>query len=263
MIKFSTLFSGSSGNSAIIKSKHNTILIDAGVSAHRLELALKEQDSTISDINAIFITHEHIDHISALSVLSKKLCCPIYMTASSASYVERFVKNSYLLDIQYIEKDKEILLDDFVVTPFDTPHDSLDSVGYYIECENGKKIVYATDTGHITPQMLELYKAANLLAIEANHDIYMLKNGAYPYPLKKRVLSNFGHLSNDDCACAVLEAVANGCENVVLCHLSRENNLPILALKTVSNFISDNGIKNCDYNLQVAPPDCSSAVINV
>ena len=249
-VKIYTLYSGSSGNSAFIRVGDTAILIDAGRNAKAVRVALSEIGEDIGNINAIFITHEHSDHISALDVISKKNDIPIYMTRKSAQKLSAdspIRANLCERDILFEENIGEIH-----ISSFPTSHDSLMSIGYKIEYSDGecmRSIGYATDTGYISDDIRSALLGCEAVILECNHDIDMLMSGPYPRELKRRVASRHGHLSNDACAEFSIDLVQNGTRAIMLAHLSRENNEPTIAFDTVSNAIS------CfDVNLFVADP---------
>ena len=249
-IKIYTLYSGSSGNSTFIRVGDTAILIDAGRNAKALRTALAEIGEDISNIQAIFITHEHSDHISALDVVAKKNDIPIYVTYESA---QKFSDESPVR-LRIVEKD--IIFSQNVgeirVSSFKTSHDSLMSVGYKIEYSDDERlhsIGFATDTGYVSKDIRAALLGCDAVILECNHDIDMLMRGPYPYELKRRVASNKGHLSNDACAEFALELVQNGTRAIMLAHLSRENNEPTIAFDTVNNAIS-----GFDVNLFIAEP---------
>lgn len=242
-IKIYNLYSGSGGNSTFVRVGDTAILIDAGRNARMLCRSLCEIGEDIKNISAIFITHDHGDHISALEVLCKKNDIPVYATRQSA---ERFSADSC---VRRTLVEQDILfgveLEDMKVSSFRTPHDSLMSVGYRIEFEDSDgahAIGYATDVGYVSDSVRDGLMGCEAVIIEANHDVDMLMNGPYPRELKTRVASRRGHLSNDDCAELSLELARNGTRAIMLAHLSKENNEPYLAFDTVSSAISGLGV---------------------
>jgi len=247
----SVLYSGSTGNSTLIKIGSINILIDAGKSARSLCSALKEAGSCIEDIDAIFITHEHTDHISALNVISKKHKIPIHTVNLCADRILNCACSNLFSNLcihppiysEIITKGTDTV----TVSSFATPHDSMASVGYKInfQCGNGTycSIGYATDIGHITPEIKSELLCCETVVLESNHDENMLIKGCYPFELKKRILSQYGHLSNTDCADFALELIKSGTKNIILAHLSEENNTPNLAFNETYNKIKDtNGV---------------------
>lgn len=249
-IKIFTLYSGSTGNSAFIRVGDTAILIDAGRNAKALRAALAEIGEDISSISAIFITHEHSDHISALDVIAKKNDIPIYMTRQSA---QRLPADSPVRE-HLFEKDVLFFEDigNMHISSFPTSHDSLMSVGYKIEFCDGEcmhSIGYATDTGYVSDDIRAALLGCEAVILECNHDVDMLMRGPYPYDIKRRVASNKGHLSNEACAEFALDLVQNGTRAIMLAHVSRENNDPTLAFDVVSSAIS-----GFDVNLFIAEP---------
>lgn len=255
---FKTLFSGSGGNCSYLKAGNTEILIDAGGSTRRIECALRELDTSVSNIQAIYITHEHSDHVAALPVLLRSRDIPVYVTLESARCMctdttrELFRKHIYT-----IQPGRVYETGDFTLIPFDTPHDSVMSVGYRI-CVQGKECIgYATDTGHVTDTMRKFLLGCKHVVVESNHDIDMLKNGPYPPYLKSRILADKGHLSNRDCAQFVCELADSGCQSIMLAHLSQENNTPSAAYTASKNALEAHGVTvGKDIKLAVAAQKC-------
>jgi phosphoribosyl 1,2-cyclic phosphodiesterase len=241
MISAYTLFSGSGGNCIYVKNNDTEILIDAGKSARALCSALTEIGKNIDEIDAIFITHEHTDHVSALEVLLKKHKIPVHIVGASARKLLLKGLDVYeeLLCIHPPVFSVEI--GDIKVTSFPTPHDSDFSVGYTIKIGE-KTIGYATDIGYITSEIKNALCGCESVVLECNHDVEMLMNGPYPYDLKLRIRSNRGHLSNADCADFASELCFVGTKNILLAHLSEENNDPALAFDSVWSAIADESI---------------------
>ena len=253
-VKICCLYSGSKGNSAYISAGGVSILIDAGKSAKALCSALKEINVDIASIDAIFITHEHRDHISALQTLSHKYNIPIYILLSSAEVFyglkdERLCSNLML----QMKEPFSVNIKGLKISSIRTSHDSRASVGYRMDfSEDGKEyaIGYVTDTGIVTEDMREKLPGCFAVVIESNHDVEMLKNGPYPPELKHRIGSRHGHLSNKDAAAFISELCASGTKHVMLAHLSEENNLPEIAFDEAFSAIS-----GLDVVLKVAAQD--------
>lgn len=231
-----SLFSGSSGNCTLVRHGSTELLIDAGVSSRALCAALRAVGSAPENINAIFITHEHIDHVRGLNVFCKSRRIPVHITRSSAEnlpYVAgEALKNCFVMhDILFSEN----IGDDIKIYSFATSHDSACSVGYRLDfSDTGESLAIATDTGYVTDGMRSAMLGARYCILEANYDEAMLMCGAYAYPLKRRILSSTGHLSNSDSADFAAELEASGAKSIMLAHLSRENNYQPLALETVT-----------------------------
>lgn len=240
------LYSGSKGNSVLIESEKAKILIDAGKSARAICSALIEAGVGIDEIDAIFITHEHRDHISALEVLLKHHKIPLHIVEASANKLHFRGESVYDGLICTHTPIFTVEIGDMVVKSFPTPHDSEYSVGYTIEIGD-KTIGYATDIGYVTSEIKSALTGCESVVIECNHDEEMLMNGSYTYDLKLRIRSNRGHLSNTDCAAFVSDLCFIGTKNVLLAHLSEENNDPTLAFDEVFCAIGDDSV-----NLKVA-----------
>ena len=227
-----TLFSGSGGNAALIEAAGTRILIDAGKSARTLCRALSSVDCDPATLDAIFITHEHSDHVSALEVLCKKYRTPIHITEESAARFDR-LPPSPLHDCLVRHTPRfSVAVGELRVQSFCTPHDSRMSVGYRIEFElDGipHAVGLATDIGYVTEEIATALEGCEAVILESNHDVEMLKSGSYPYDLKKRILSRRGHLSNADSAVFSSHLAAHGTKAFLLAHLSEENNTPQLA----------------------------------
>ena len=240
-IKIFVLYSGSGGNSVFIKVGESAILIDAGKSARALCSALTSIGESIGAVDAIFVTHEHSDHVSALEVLSKKNDIPIHITNISAKRFDAcpdapIHARLFRHDVDFCEEVGELR-----VSSFRTPHDSMMSVGYRIEFSDGEQIRaigLATDIGYVSEDIRKNLLGCEAVIIEANHDKDMLMTGPYPYELKLRVDSKRGHLSNRECADLAIELAENGTRAFMLAHLSAENNTPELAFDEVSGAVS-------------------------
>lgn len=231
-----SLFSGSGGNAYLLRHKGTDILIDAGVNSRALCAALRSVGSSPENLSAIFITHEHIDHVRALDVFCKSVKIPVHIPdicANNMPYFPGIALSSLFCrhDIIFSENIGE----NIAVHSFAVSHDSAAGVGYRFDfTDTGDSFAIATDTGYVTPGMHEYMAGVHTAVIEANYDEAMLMCGAYPYPLKKRILSSCGHLSNEASALFAAELEESGTKYITLAHLSRENNYPPLAEKTVA-----------------------------
>ena len=245
-MKLTVFASGSTGNCALVQGGGRSVLIDAGISARRIRTALVEGAVDPRCLDGIFITHEHADHISGLPVFTKQCAVPIFAPATVAAALLQLHPGlgGY---VRAISTETSLSLGCMTVTPFPTMHDTPQSVGYRLEAE-GAALAIATDTGCVTDTMLQYLTGAGGVLIEANHDIRMLQNGPYPAYLKRRILSDRGHLSNDDCMRLASELARRGTRHIILGHLSKHNNLPSLARNTVLP-----GLAGTDAQLFVAP----------
>ena len=228
-----TLYSGSKGNAAYLETPTARILIDAGKNARALTTSLHDIGVDVDTIDAIFITHEHTDHISALEVLTKKHRIPVYMLYNSALRFKDTQPQALCSCLQIREKAPFTeTIGGVTVTAFETPHDSRASVGYRFEFCDGDHTVsigYATDIGYITEEIRAGLMGCEAVVLESNHDVDMLMGGPYPYDIKLRIRSKRGHLSNRDCADFAAELCEQGTTHFLLAHLSEENNYPDLA----------------------------------
>ena len=252
MARFSSLFSSSSGNCSYIGSANGGILIDAGVSAKQINLKLDCIGVNPVDIGAIFVTHEHSDHVRGLRVLASKHKIPVYATQGTVdALISSGVANGSF-EINPVDSEGIEVNGQFIV-PFRTSHDSAQSCGFVISTTDDRKIAVATDTGYVTEETKTAVKGCDLILAESNHDIGMVRNGIYPYLLKRRILSDVGHLSNIDCSNFVTDLVKNGTTRIVLGHLSKENNIPELAFQTSKSALDCAGaVQFRDYILSVA-----------
>lgn len=255
MAKIVPLFSGSRGNSYYISSGGKGILIDAGRSAKQIELALSNNNIDIDTIRAIFVTHEHSDHVQGLRVFSSRHKIKVYSSRGTRAEMERLGIINEKVDISVLD-NCGVAIDNMLVRSFATSHDCVGSVGYTVTMSDGNKIALATDTGIVTDEIKEAITGCSAVIIESNHDVGMLMNGAYPYQLKRRILSDSGHLSNDACSNLLPQLVEGGATRFILAHLSRDNNMPLIAENSALYELNQKGMKrNRDFTLMVAPPE--------
>lgn len=263
-MRMCSIASGSSGNCIYAGSDSTHLLIDTGISGKRTESGLRELDLSIGDIDGIFITHEHVDHIHGLGVLSRKYQIPIYCTAGTKRGILADRRIGYVDEelIQVIRPDQKYVVKDMVITPIRISHDAADPVGYKIS--HGKlKGAVVTDLGVYNDYIVEHLKGMDILFLEANHDVNMLQVGPYPYPLKQRILGERGHLSNEASGKLLCRILHDNLKAIVLSHLSKENNLPELAYETVRAEVtmSELPYKGGDFPLYVAKRSEVSEVI--
>jgi phosphoribosyl 1,2-cyclic phosphodiesterase len=226
-----------------IASDKAKILIDAGLPGKKIDMALQEINQSPNDISGIFITHEHSDHIKGIGVLSRKYDIPIYANADTWSAMESSIGKVKEHNIKVIDKRSVTEINDMSIKAFNIPHDAAAPMGYTVSSA-GKSISVATDFGTFTREIFNNIKDSEVILLESNHDVNMLKFGPYPYTLKRRILSEIGHLSNDDCGNAIVElSKCSAQKNIILGHLSNTNNQPDLAYQTVLNVLSENGIR--------------------
>jgi phosphoribosyl 1,2-cyclic phosphodiesterase len=241
---FLSLASGSSGNCYYLGTSSYGILIDAGIGARQIKKNLKDHGINFDTVQAILVTHDHADHIKSVGYLGETLNIPVYATEMVHDGIRRsrFVEEVLIQYRRVVEKEVPFFIQDFKITAFEVPHDSSDNVGYAIEYKE-QTFVILTDAGHITETVRTFVSKANHLVIETNYDEVMLQSGAYPAFLKERVSSSTGHLSNRDAADFIASIFTPALKNIWLCHLSRDNNHPELAYKTVEYRLLQDGIK--------------------
>lgn len=263
-MRLCSLYSGSSGNSIYLGSEHTHILVDVGVSAKKISEALSELLLKPEEIDGILITHEHSDHIAGLGVIMRKYGIPVYGTAKTLEAVSNY-KSLGKVDFSLfhkIEPEKSFQLKDIWVKAISTWHDAADPVCYTL-MQGEKKVSIATDLGDFDSHIVDALSGADAMLIEANHDVRMLEVGPYPYPLKQRILSKKGHLSNERGGQLVRALLNEHLKGIYLGHLSKENNYPELAYEAVKGELLGNPFSNDyrDFNMMVADREHCSAVI--
>ena len=260
-MKCYTLFSSSSGNCIYLEENHTRVLIDAGGSMRRVQNALASLGVSLSEIRAILVTHEHSDHTSALAAIAKNFPVEIYCQKKVAEslYLSLLHKPergreaaSFARAVRTVICGDEYAVDDLRFTPFQTPHDSVDSAGFIF---GDRALGVATDLGHVSDEVENALIGCKHVILESNHDLQMLRDGPYPVYLKERVASDYGHLNNSDSATFCARLLKKGCENFTLYHLSKENNTPALALSSALDaFHGIGGTENKDFHLRTASP---------
>lgn len=248
MLKLTPLFSGSRGNCTLIQSKHTTILLDVGYSYKKLVAALQSKNVLTTDVDAIVITHEHDDHTCALPMWTK--FAPTTQIFVPNPIVNCIATRSYSPNITGVEGS--FVVGDITVDVYQCSHDSQACCGYRFSCD-GESVASVTDTGSYTNQLVEFLSPCKIVQLECNHDVTMLQNGKYPYILKRRILSPYGHLSNDQCADVLQQLIGTNVKKVVLAHLSENNNTAELAFDTINKmYQKHNVIEGKDVQLYVA-----------
>ena len=247
------LFSGRSGNSYYIGSSSGGLLVDAGRSARQLTAMLQRLEVDPLAVQAILVTHEHVDHVRGLRVFASKYGIPVYATAGTIGALqEQGIANGSFACFSHEMQPFQCA--GFEVTPFPTSHDCAQGCGYRIHYPDGRTLAVETDLGYLSEDVKRAVAGCDFVVLESNHDVQMLRYGAYPYPLKKRILSDLGHLSNDACADFLPELAKSGTTRFMLAHLSRENNRPELAYHRAEQSLAQAGMRrNVDYLLSVAP----------
>ncbi|MGC2873474.1 MBL fold metallo-hydrolase [Ihubacter sp. mB4P-1] len=276
-LKFSSFASGSSGNSYLVKSENTTLLVDVGITGKRIFAALAEKNIDPAGLDGILITHEHIDHVRSLRMIAKKATkARVYASGGTLDAVGGSIASGQ----EYVVRSGEPCdIGDIRVIPFDLSHDAAEPKGYTF-ISGGRRLTIVTDTGCISPEIEEHITAADLLVLEANHEVNILKMGSYPYNLKRRILGDRGHLSNEtagEILCGMLRArhqrasvegeanvLASGVPKVVLAHLSRENNTPGQAYLTIRNILFEADFYiDKDLTLAIADRDEAGPLMEV
>jgi phosphoribosyl 1,2-cyclic phosphodiesterase len=232
----SVLASGSRGNCAVIESSKARLLVDVGVSCRETFKRLKLVGLEPRSLSAILITHEHSDHVSGLATLAKKLDIPVFMTGATHQAWARSLRDDAgqlpkLAKLEIFSAGRQFQIADITVMPFTIPHDAADPVGFTFHAE-GAKMAFATDLGYMPASVRDHLRRCDVLILESNHDLEMLRVGPYPWSVKQRVMSRVGHLSNDSLAQFFAEDYDGGASHIVLAHLSEQNNHPEVARRT-------------------------------
>jgi len=258
MLKLYPLYSGSSGNMYLIKSPTATVLVDIGVSFKALNTCLENLNIHIDEISALLITHEHSDHIKGIATFINKTNIPIYTTIGTKKYILNKYKDKIknLSPITVVLPETSFNIGDIKITPFKTSHDATDPVGYTLQNEDSA-LTIATDLGVISDNVYEHLLNSSLCVIESNYDRNLLLMGNYSYPLKCRIQSDIGHLSNDDTSNLILDLARKGKRNFLLGHISENNNEPEQAMFCVNTTLESNGFNTKDFNINFATRNMS------
>ena len=265
-MRLCSIASGSSGNCIYVGSEETHVLVDAGISCKRIEAGLKKAELTGNDISGLFITHEHSDHIQGLGVLARRYGIPIYATKGTIEGILHGAKSLGEINEELFHEvsvDEDFQLGDLTVHPFRISHDAKEPCGYRFESD-GSKAAIATDLGTFNPYIVENLQGMNAILLEANHDVRMLQAGPYTYALKQRILSDRGHLSNENSGLLLNKILHDDLKHILLGHLSKENNMPELAFETVKLEINaaDTPYRAEELDLRVASRSEVGEVLN-
>ena len=251
MLKFCSLYSGSSGNCLFVSSNNTKILIDCGTSCKKICDGLASINSSIDEIDAILVTHEHSDHVQSLGMVSKKFNIPVYANKETWDAMPKQKEKISEENILFFENDKDFHIDDLTIHPFSTPHDAANPCGFNIH--NGKrKISIATDLGHMDDKIFNNLQGSSFILLESNYDPEILKVSKYPFHLKQRIAGPHGHLSNATAGKTISALMKKDLKEVMLGHLSKENNFPELAYQTVAEVLMQAGADISNIKLSVA-----------
>lgn len=264
MLELCSIASGSSGNCICVGSDDHHVLIDAGISGKRIENGLATIGLKADELDGIFVTHEHIDHIAGLGVMARRYGLPIYATKGTIVAVKN-TKSVGKIDEELfheVQAETPVAVGDLQIEPIAISHDAAEPVAYKTECGTHKMAV-VTDLGNYDQKIIEKLQDLDALLLEANHDIHMLQVGAYPYPLKQRILGDRGHLSNERSGQLLGQLLHDKFGTIMLGHLSKENNYEELAYETVRLEVTqgDNPYQADDFPMYVAKRDAVSPII--
>jgi len=241
-VRFSVLASGSTGNAIYVGTDRTSVLIDVGITGKQAEAALQEVGVNAKDLKAILVTHEHVDHIKGVGVLARRYNIPIYSNRKTWNELDGQIGTISEAQRQYFEIGEIREFEDLTVHSFGISHDAAEPMGFCFY-HGKKKLSVATDLGYVSDRIKETIKGADAYIFEANHDVDMLRMSQYPWSIKRRILSDVGHLSNETAGDALVDVLGGQAERVYLAHLSKENNMMDLAQLTIKNILEENGLK--------------------
>ena len=251
MLKFCSLYSGSTGNSLFAQNNNTKILIDSGVSGKKIVEALDSINVNPNEIDAILITHEHSDHVQSVGTFSKKFNIPVYANSKTWSKIPKEAEKISNENIFTFKMSEDFVVGDLVIHPFRTPHDAIESCGFNIS-DGNFKISIATDLGHVTPEIKSCLKGSKFALLESNYEPEVLRICSYPSLLKSRIAGPNGHLSNNMAGQLISDLIESGLATVMLGHLSKESNFPEMAYETVLSELEKKKFKRDTIDLSVA-----------
>ncbi|WP_183252604.1 MBL fold metallo-hydrolase [Anoxybacteroides tepidamans] len=239
-MQFSVLASGSTGNAFYVETTKHRLLVDVGLSGKQIEQLFQQIGRHVKDVTAILVTHEHSDHIKGLGVLARKYQLPIYANEKTWKAMEGLIgeiptEQKFVFPIGAVRS-----FGDLDVESFGVSHDAAEPM-FYVFHHEGKKLVLITDTGYVSDRMKGIIKCADVFVFESNHDVEMLRMGSYPWHIKRRILSDVGHVSNEDAALALADVIGDQTKRIYLAHLSQDNNMKELARMTVEQMLASKG----------------------
>lgn len=240
-LRFTVLASGSTGNALIVQGSQKTVLVDAGLSMKKLEELMQGQGMSGHDVDALLVTHEHSDHIKGLGAFARKYELPIFANEATWSAMERHVGTIASQQRICLETGETVDFGPMRVQSYPISHDAAEPVGYCFQ-EDGEKLSLATDLGYVSDKVKNQIIDSDVLILESNHDTEMLRMGRYPWNIKRRILSDIGHLSNEAAGEALIELMTDRTKRVYLAHLSLDHNQMDLAMLTVNSILENHGI---------------------
>jgi len=241
-LRFSVLASGSTGNAFYIESNKEKLLVDAGLSGKQMDKLFDEVQVSPADLYGILVTHEHSDHIKGLGIIARKYNLPIYANQKTWNAMERSI-GKLSLDQKFVFNMEEVkTFGDIDVESFGVSHDAAEPM-FYVFRHGGKKVALVTDLGYVSERIKKTIEGADAYVFESNHDVGMLRMGRYPWSVKRRILGDSGHVSNEDCGLALTDVIDNNTKRIYLAHLSKDNNMKDLARMSVDNILRERGIE--------------------
>lgn len=262
-MKICLLTSGSIGNVVVIEHDTESILIDCGVTFKKFGELMAQTSLDVSKIKNVLVTHEHTDHIKGVGVATRRLGLQVWSTEKTADAIyEKGVLKDTDPSVNYVEKYQEYEVAGFKIIPFSLSHDAEDPVGYIVE-RDGKKVVCLTDTGYVSQEVMDVVKGADLYIMEMNHNVEMLHMCERPWPLKQRILGDYGHLSNEDGAFVFSQLMDDHTKHVFLSHISQDANLPDLALMTMKGVLKERQIDVSRLNMHMTYPMRPSHIVEL
>lgn len=240
-LRFTVLASGSTGNATIVQSDGATVLVDVGLSAKKMEELMRERGVAGHHVDAIMITHEHSDHVKGLGAFARKYDLPVYANEATWEALERHVGQLAAEKRVVIGTGETVEFGSLRATSYAISHDAAEPVGYVFD-DDGEKLSLATDLGYVSDKVRQMIEDSDVLVLESNHDVEMLRVGRYPWNIKRRILSDVGHLSNEAAGEALCQLLTDRTKRVYLAHLSLDHNLTELARLTVNNILESHGL---------------------
>ncbi|WP_044749276.1 MBL fold metallo-hydrolase [Bacillus alveayuensis] len=240
-IRFSVLASGSTGNAFYVETDRNSLLVDAGLSGKQMEQLFKQIERDMKQLSGILVTHEHSDHIKGLGVIARKYKLPIYANEKTWRAMEGLIGDIPTEQKFVFQMGTVKTFGDLDIESFGVSHDAAEPM-FYVFHHEGKKLVLITDTGYVSDRMKGIIKNADVFVFESNHDVEMLRMGHYPWNIKRRILSDVGHVSNEDAGLALADVIGDNTKRIYLAHLSQDNNMKDLARMSVTQVLASKGI---------------------
>lgn len=262
-LNFSILASGSTGNAIYVETEKKAFLVDAGFSGKQMEALFQQINRSPKDLDGILVTHEHADHIKGVGVLARKYKLPIYANEKTWQAMSRAIGEiptdlKFTFDMETVKNFGDLDIESFGVS-----HDAAEPM-FYIFHQGDKKLVIITDTGYVSNRMIGTIKDADYYIFESNHDVEMLRMGSYPWNLKRRILSDVGHVSNEDAALAMSECIGERTKGIYLAHLSKDNNMKELARLSVDQTLQEKGhIAGEQFELCDTDPEIPTSLYEV